>query len=555
MIIRCRAYKATMSVNVSFNQQTHAAPAGRSLFEVADALQIVVPSSCKRAGRCRECLVEVTEGGECLSAPGKEERGLPEGYRLACRARIVTEEGNVGVRSLQRGSFQIEVAAQGLLAEQGVAEPAVLRRDGRLYLGDVGCDDPGGPLHGVAVDVGTTTVALRILDLETHMEVASASFENPQRFGGTDVMARIQYDTEHPGRLLQRALLDELARVILRLPIDARTIYEYVVVGNSTMRDLVFGLDVSSIGQRPYRSLTEHEWRENRRTDTMLETTAKALRLPGHREARVLGLPLVSGHVGADAAACLLALRPHDREELVAIMDLGTNTELFLGNRERLLCASCPAGPAFEGRSITCGMPGLEGAIARIRIADDGKVETSVLGLKEPKGICGSGLIDLLSELRRTERMNHLGRLEDAEEFVVDRRHGIVLRESDINELAQAKAANVAGLVLVAQAYGCNWSDVSKLYLAGGFGRHIDVAAARAIGLVPDLPVERIVTVGNAALEGAVRALLSVRRRQELVELVGRIEHIELERDPSFFDHFVNGCQFVPIGSAPEVKA
>jgi uncharacterized 2Fe-2S/4Fe-4S cluster protein (DUF4445 family) len=542
-----------MPASVRFNGQAEAAATGETLFDVADRLRIPIASSCKRAGRCRECVVELVAGEESVTPRTKEERTLPPGLRLACRCRISAEDGLVEVQALQRGTLQIQEAVQHLPPSRSAGralDPAVRRVEGRLQIGDTVIDDPGGPLYGVAVDVGTTTVALRVLDLETGQLAAAGSFENPQRFGGSDVMARIQYDTDNSGRLLQRTLLTELARVVLDLPVESQSIFEYVIVGNSTMRDLFFGLDVRSIGQRPYWSLTEHEWRAGQRAHTGLEATARSLRLPGHRAARVVGLPLVSGHVGADAAACLLALEPHESDELVAVMDLGTNTELFLGHRERLVCASCPAGPAFEGRAITCGMPGLDGAIARVLIKEDGRVETSVLGGGKAKGICGSGLIDLLSELRRTEQLNLLGRFEDgAEEFVVDRKHGIVLRESDINELAQAKAANVAGLSLVAQHFGCTWSEVGKLYLAGGFGRHIDVAAARRIGLVPDLPLERIVAVGNAALEGASRALLSVSRRQELIELVGRVEHVELERHPEFFDRFVSGCQFVPMGS------
>ena len=546
-----------MSIQIQFDGKQVPAEPGVSLFEVADALETSIPSSCRRVGRCRECMVEVTHGEELLTARSKEELDLPSGVRLACRSRLAAATGAVHIRSLRRGTLAIEEAVQHLPKSAHhlrPLDPAVYRQDGKLHLGDLVVADPGGPLHGVAVDVGTTTVALRVLDLETGRTVAAESFENPQRFGGSDIMARIHYDTEHPGRLLQRTLLGELARMVQGLPLESTSIYEYVIVGNSTMRDLFFGLDVTSIGQRPYWSQTEHEWRGGQRADTAVAAAARALRLPGHREARVYGLPLVSGHVGADAAACLLAIEPQESEELVAVMDLGTNTELFLGNRHRLVCASCPAGPAFEGRAITHGMPALDGAIARVKILDDGRVETQVLGGREAKGICGSGLIDLLSELRRTELLNGLGRFEDgAEEFVVDRRHGIVLRESDINELAQAKAANVAGLALVAQYYGCRWEDVSRLYLAGGFGRHLDVTAARRIGLIPDIPVERAVTVGNAALEGATRALLSRSRRRELTELVGRIEHVELERDPHFFDHFVTGCQFVPIGSTEGV--
>ncbi len=215
--------------------------------------------------------------------------------------------------------------------------------------------------------MGTTTVALRLHDLETGRLVATQSFENPQRFGGSDIMARIRFDGEQKGKLLQRTLLGYLSRAITALPVDPATIYELVVAGNPTMRDLLFGLDVQSIGVMPYRSTTEAALDDGRATTTSLSVTASRLRLPVHPEARVYGLPLVGSHVGADAAACLLATGLAEGEEICALVDIGTNTEAFLGNRHRLLAASCPAGPAFEGGGVTFGMPALDGAIERVR--------------------------------------------------------------------------------------------------------------------------------------------------------------------------------------------
>jgi uncharacterized 2Fe-2S/4Fe-4S cluster protein (DUF4445 family) len=175
-------------------------------------------------------------------------------------------------------------------------------------------------------------------------------------------------------------------------------------------------------------------------------------------------------------------------------------------------------------------------------------VETRVIGDRPAEGLCGSGLVDLLGELRRTERMNTLGRLSDGHDrFVVDGERGISLLESDISDLAQAKGANVAGLRIVLARYGIDSDGVDRFYLAGAFGRHIDLSAARRIGLFPDLPEEKIVQVGNASIEGASIALLSRSRRAELEDLVRRIEHVELETDPDFFDHFALGCQFRPL--------
>jgi uncharacterized 2Fe-2S/4Fe-4S cluster protein (DUF4445 family) len=195
-------------------------------------------------------------------------------------------------------------------------------------------------------------------------------------------------------------------------------------------------------------------------------------------------------------------------------------------------------------------MPGLDGAIERVAIGEDGRVSLQVIGDAEPRGICGSGLVDLLSELLRTGRMNAQGRLGNGiDRFVVDPVNDIFFTEMDINELAQAKGANVAGLRIAADVFGIRLEDIERFYLAGGFARHIDPDAGRRIGLLPPLPEEKLVRVGNAALEGAARILRSETRRQELEELALRVEHVELETHETFFDFFVEGCQFVPIGA------
>ncbi len=323
---------------------------------------------------------------------------------------------------------------------------------------------------------------MRLLNLETGEVVADASFENPQRFGGSDVMSRIQFDTEDKSKLLQRTLAGYITHAIEEFPVDPQTIYELVVAGNSTMRDLFFRLNVYSIGQNPYQSITELEMAEGKRTTTSLTESAKKLLLPLHPQARVYGMPIISGHVGADAAACMLAIDLANEERIVAVMDIGTNTELILGNRHKILAASCPAGPAFEGGAIACGMPGLPGAIEKVAINDDGSLRVQVIGDGPAEGICGSGLVDLLGELLRTERINALGRFEHGEDrFVLDVKSDapVYFSESDINELAQAKGANVAGLQVIFNNYGIRFDEVDVFYLAGGFGRHLNIAVVQ----------------------------------------------------------------------------
>jgi uncharacterized 2Fe-2S/4Fe-4S cluster protein (DUF4445 family) len=521
---------------------------GETLFDRAEALGVHVPTSCVKQGKCRECLVEVEQGGELLSEPAPQERHLEGRFRLACRTRLQAP-GAVRCHTLRRGAMRIETETDGLDEGRLRLDPAVTR-DGRFVLldGEPLAEAPG-PLHGLAIDVGTTTVALRLYDLASGRLVATHSFENPQRFGGSDIMARIHYDGVHGQRLLQRTLVGYLTRATLSLPADPLTIYELAIAGNPTMRDLFFGLDVQPIGVMPYRSTTESALDEGRATTTSLSVEARRLKLPVHPKARVYGLPLVGSHVGADAAACLIASGIAEGDAVQALVDIGTNTEAFLGNRHRLLAASCPAGPAFEGGGVSCGMPALEGAVERVRLGADGALALETIGGGAPVGVCGSGLVDLLSELRRTGRMNGQGRFTD-DSHALPLGRGLELSEIDVNELAQAKGANAAGVRVLAESYGVPLGRIERLYLAGGFARHIDPEAARRIGLVPDLPSDRIVKVGNAALLGAAMVLLSRSRREELEALVRRVEHVRLETHPHFFEFFVEGCQFEPFGSA-----
>ena len=541
-----------MSVRLHLNGHVCDAESGISLFTCAEKLGVPVPTSCNKQGKCKECVVEVTEGMERLSKPGPEERHLKGAFRLSCCTRIAQEDGEVRCHTMRRGTMRIEKHAFELPVHgpRWKLEPAVTRDGDRILLDGGEIDRGTGPLHGLAIDLGTTTIVIRLLNLETGEVIADSSFENPQRFGGSDVMARIQYDTEDRTKTLQRTLVGYLSRAIAEFPVDPRSIYEVVIAGNSTMRDLFFKLSVYSIGQSPYQSLTEIELADGKRTTTSLSDTARRLGLPIHPKARIYGLPIISGHVGADAAACMLAVDIANEDRVVAVMDIGTNTELIVGNKHKVLAASCPAGPAFEGGQITFGMPGLPGAIEKISIADDGAVRTTVIGKVAPQGICGSGLVDLMSELVRTERMNSLGRFEaGAQDFVVTESDGrpITFSEADVNALAQAKGANVAGLQIAFAEYGIRYSDLEVFYLAGGFGRHLNLESSKRIGLIPNIEAAKIVQVGNASVEGACIALLSRTKRAELEQLVRRVTHCRLETHPGFFDFFVNGCQFAPV--------
>ncbi len=547
-----------MSVELHFNNLHANVAPGSSLFEYAESFGIRVPTSCLKQGKCKECLIEVTEGMECLSEKVSQEDHLRDNFRLSCRTQIIAGSGVVRCHTLRRGDMRIETRALQLPAcHQNLRlDPAVTREGDRILLDGEEIERNAGPIHGLAMDLGTTTVVIRLLNLETGEIMADAAFENPQRFGGSEVMSRIHYDSTHRGKLLQRTLAGYISHAIEEFPVDPNSIYEMVVAGNSTMRDLFFRLSVYSIGQNPYQSITELEMAAGHRTTTSLSASAKRLLLPLHPQARVYGLPIISGHVGADAAACMLAVDIANEERLIAIMDIGTNTELIVGNKNKILAASCPAGPAFEGGNISCGMPGLPGAIERVKINAAGQIEFQVIGGGAPEGICGSGLIDLLSELLRNERMNSLGRFEHGEtriDLYADSERQIYLNERDINELAQAKGANVAGLHIVLDEYDVGFDELEVFYLAGGFGRYINVEAAKRIGLIPNLDNAKILQVGNASIEGACMALLSRSKREALENLVKSVKHCRLETHPGFFNFFVEGCQFNPVETLLQV--
>ena len=246
-----------------------------------------------------------------LSPLAEPEQHLKGNFRLSCQTYVT---GGDRPRSLPHHAarhMRIERHALGLAGEQSSEfklDPAVTRDGDRILIDGVEVERSTGPIHGIAMDLGTTTVVLRLLDLETGELIADTSFENPQRFGGSEVMSRIAYDTDHPGKLLMRTLAGYLSHAIEKFPVDPKTIYEMVVVGNSTMRDLFFRQSVYSIGQSPYRSITEIEMAEGKRATTSLVQTGLRSLLPIHPKARVYGAPIISGHVGADAAACMLAV-------------------------------------------------------------------------------------------------------------------------------------------------------------------------------------------------------------------------------------------------------
>lgn len=525
-----------------------------SLFDFADSLSIRVPTSCGRTGECHECIVEVRRGASALTPLTESENFLRGNYRLACQALVADPSADIEFSVLRR---QPRILTSGTRRDVELNPAYVRGDDGENVVfngpeGPVTVDTFRQAIYGIAADLGTTTVVLNLVDLESGETVYTASFENPQRFGGSDIMNRISYDGGPDAGELQAVMVSsinfEIGEMVRALKIRRRQIYEIVAVGNTTMREIFFGIDVQSIGTRPYKSSVEDEFRASKRPTTALSATAARLGLRIHPKATVYGGPLIASHLGADVAADLLALGMEDRTDPVILVDVGTNTEVVVGYNGKLLAASCPAGPAFEGGEVTYGMPGYDGAIEKVAINDRGLAESRVIGDVEPIGICGSGLIDLLAELRRTGMMDELGKFDDGSgEYEFSESNNLTLSRADISALAQAKAANYCGQAIVLREYGLPIDEFEKLYLAGGFANYVDASNAIDIGFIANMPLDRVEKIGNAALEGATIMLLSTPKREEIEKLTATIEHVELETAPDFFDFFVEGCLFKPM--------
>lgn len=525
---------------------------GRSIFDYADDFDVRVPTSCGRTGHCHECIVEVVRGLGALSPRTEAEGFLTGEFRLACQATIDRTDEDVAFTILRRtprilGPGEYDVTDP---------DPMVYRRGEQIFYGDEAIDRSRGRILGMSIDLGTTTMVAELVDLEKNICLATTALENPQRFGGSDIMNRISYDSGPYAGELHQAVINtintEIRRMADTVGCTRHEIYEIVVVGNPTMRDLFFGLDVQSIGQRPYKSKTEHDVLSGTRSSTALEASARDLGLYMNRHGRVYGVPLIASHVGADVVADLVAIDMAQQAGTVMLVDAGTNTEVVLGNSERILAASCPAGPAFEGGVVTHGMPGCTGAIEAIEAdpqpTGDVQFRYRTIGDTEPIGICGSGLIDLLATLRRDGLMTPKGVFADKRKtWDIVPEQGITFSRRDASELAQAKAANYCGQMMLMRQLGVRPDQIDRLFLAGGFANYVNAQSAIDIGFLAPVPADRIIKAGNAAAQGARMLLLSASKRRSLAAMLDRIEHVELETMPDFFEMFVEGCQCKPM--------
>ena len=523
----------------------------KSLFDLADQVKMRIPTSCGRLGDCHECIVEVSEGLENLSERSEHETFLTEPYRLACQSKIISLDSDISFTPRKRdrkiltnfsGSNKYDIdhnyqyKNKSLVLING-GEEKIISKSKNFY--------------GLAVDIGTTTVAINLVNLDDGKIIITSSFENPQVFGGSDVMNRISYNSsKFKGELCKSIISSinfEIGEYVKKIKIRRNEIVEVVIVGNATMRDLFFDLDVESIGVRPYKSIIELDYLENKVDSTEISKYAKEINLRINPNAIVYSPPLIASHIGSDVSAGLISTDFFENNNLKMLIDIGTNTEVVLGTPNRMLAASCPAGPAFEGGEITYGMPGYTGAVEKVDIHKD-KFRYKTIGDVEATGICGSGLIDFLSVLVENNLMNPLGKFTSEEDkMFLDNEQDINLSRKDVSSLAQAKAANVCGQALVIKDFGKNILDIENVYLAGGFANYIDIENAINIGFILDFPLEKIKKIGNSALEGATKLLLSNKLRKNLVKYVNNIDHLELETKSDFFDYFVEGCQFKKI--------
>jgi uncharacterized 2Fe-2S/4Fe-4S cluster protein (DUF4445 family) len=591
-------------------------PPGVTLFDAASWNGIAIDSTCGGHGTCKKCKVRVLSG----SAPVTPLDGrafspaeLRDGWRLACRIQAETDlrvgvpplvtrpkaaTVGVGRQVILRPAVQkryLELTEPSLADQRPDLERvlsavddlelrvdlAVLREAGRVLraadykVTAVIVDDaliglePGdttGRIYGIAFDLGTTTVVATLLDLATGTPLAVASRLSRQQPYGADVISRISAVMLDPAALarltgLAHETLSELAAdVCAQAGVAAGDVAEVALAGNATMTHIALGIDPEPLGVAPFIMSTR----------LFPEVLAADLGLAVHPRARAVVFPAFGAYVGGDITAGLLASGMDRDSRTRLFIDVGTNCEIVLGNRDWLLATAAPAGPAFEGASIRCGMRAEPGAIETVTVSPDG-LELRVIGDAAPAGLCGSGLVDAVAGLVAVGLLDHSGRLIPDDEaaavapglaarlttigaervFVLhwlgepgNPERSIYLSQRDVRELQFAKAAIATGWNILLQEAGLRPADIQQVLLAGSFGSYLSPGSAIRLGLVPPLAVPRVVSAGNVAGEGAKMALLSVRERAGAMALLGEVRYVELSDRSDFNDQFVEQLPF-----------
>ncbi len=424
---------------------------------------------------------------------------------------------------------------------------------------DIFPHDVTGKRFGAAVDIGTTTVVVYLVDLADGRIIGTASSYNNQAKCGDDVISRIVYATEQNGLAeLQELVIQNvstlLSDVAARNGIRPGMIDYMVVAGNTTMTHLFFGMNPQYIREEPYIPTAS----------TFPLVRGKSIGFGIDPQAIVYAMPNVASYVGGDITSGVLVSQIHRQEEVSLFIDIGTNGEIVLGNRDWLVTAACSAGPAFEGSGIKFGMRAMEGAIEEVEIDPRTfEVNYRVIGDVKPIGICGSGMIDILAEMYLAGVIDQKGKIreeagskrirrgESGLEYVLAWRvesainKEIVITEVDLDNLVRAKGAIYAGFATLLGHMGMGFADVATIYIAGGFGRYIDVERAISIGMLPDLPVDRFQFLGNTSIMGAYYALLCDRLRLETEEIARKMTYLELSVSRSFMDEYLSAL-FLP---------
>ena len=600
---------------------------GSTLQQALGHLGVEITAPCGGEGTCGKCRVQVLDGEVGPVHPEERalltEEELAAGTRLACQAlvrgpveiSVPASTRTSAIRVLPSGSRrQIElapaVAKQAVVLEKQTLEGAHARLEHLRRCGDLRADlradidllrqlpalipyeaeqvtavlreaqllaveegDTTERCLGLALDLGTTTVVANLVDLGTGKVLGSGVAGNGQATEGHDVIARINFTVEHEDGLekMRRAALDSLteaiAQALERAGASRRDVYEATLVGNATMMHLVLGVSPASLGRLPFAAVV----------GDAVDLQACQLGLDLHPAARVHVLPNIAGFVGADTVAAMLAASYDEDDCRVRVLvDIGTNCEMALRRGDQLLVASAAAGPAFEGARISCGMYAVSGAIESFRILDtgadggpaDGQVELKVIGNSEPRGMCGSAVVDVAAELLRTGIVDETGRILGDDELSADLppalrqrvveqggeltfvmaetpEHGpVALTQRDIRELQLAKAAIRSGIDVLLDRAGVGIDDVEEFCIAGGFGSYLDRGNAIALGLIPPLPLEKLRYIGNGALMGALLALLSTGLRRRGQHLAGQAEHLQIADAPDFQMRFSEAMLF-----------
>lgn len=398
-----------------------------------------------------------------------------------------------------------------------------------------------------AFDIGTTTIAGYLLDSEDGRMLAVESRMNPQAQYGADVIMRANYALEHGTDVLSRCIREAVNEMLGVLAGDAgisrEDIFQVCIVGNTCMHHLFLGISPASLVHAPYTPAVSER----------LVLNAGDYGLDVQRKAELIMLPDIAGYVGADTCGCLLALRQDQKDEISLMIDIGTNGEMVLGNRNRLVTCSTAAGPAFEGAKIECGMRGAAGAVDHVKY-ENGKWDYTTVGNQPAVGLCGSGLIDLVAGLLDAGMLDENGALSSGQEkqgvFMLvpleqaGNERGVYLTQKDIGEVQLAKAAIAAGIQMLMKRLGITEEEICSVYIAGAFGNYMDPVSAGKIGLLPAALVKKVKPVGNAAGEGAKIALVNEREMLEMDELVGKIDFVELAASGDFQDYFIDELGF-----------